>query len=41
MTIGGWISMTFAIGATTGLLLWCCWKLSTTPDVNCEATDEE
>lgn len=41
MTIGGWISMTLAIGATTGLLIWCCWKISTTPDEISDASDAE
>ena len=41
MTIGGWISMTLAIGATTGLLLWCCWKITTTPDASSDVADDE
>ena len=41
MTIGGWISMTLAIGATTGLLVWCCWKITTTPDEGADAADGE
>ena len=41
MTIGGWISMTLAIGATTGLLVWCCWKITTTPDASSDGADDE
>lgn len=31
MTTGGWIMMLFAIGGMTTLLVWCIWKVITTP----------
>ncbi|MDR1964189.1 MAG: hypothetical protein LBQ50_10455 [Planctomycetaceae bacterium] len=32
MTIAGWIMMTIVMGSMTSLLLWCTWKVLTTPD---------
>lgn len=26
MTWGGWIGMSFAVGLTSFLFAWCCWK---------------
>jgi hypothetical protein len=31
MTVGGWIAMVASVGAVTGLLLWCIYKVITTP----------
>ncbi len=31
MTIAGWIVMIVAIGGMTGLLLWCVYKVLSTP----------
>lgn len=31
MTAGGWIMMLLAIGGMTGLLVWCVWKVMSTP----------
>ena len=31
MTAGGWIMMLLAIGGMTGLLVWCVWKVVSTP----------
>ncbi|MDR2440262.1 MAG: hypothetical protein LBE12_12960 [Planctomycetaceae bacterium] len=32
MTITGWITMTIVIGSMTSLLVWCSWKVLTTPN---------
>jgi hypothetical protein len=32
MTITGWITMTVVIGSMTSLLIWCSWKVLTTPN---------
>jgi hypothetical protein len=31
MTAGGWLVMILAIGGMTGLLVWCVWKVVSTP----------
>jgi hypothetical protein len=31
MTLGGWIMMSVAVGGVTGLMLWCIYKVTTTP----------
>lgn len=31
MTLGGWIVMTLSVGGVTGLLLWCIYKVLSTP----------
>ncbi|MFZ5832045.1 MAG: hypothetical protein ACOY3P_18325 [Planctomycetota bacterium] len=31
MTIGGWIVMTLSVGGVTALLLWCIYKVLSTP----------
>jgi hypothetical protein len=33
MTITGWITMTIVIGSMTSLLVWCSWKIMSTPNV--------
>ena len=32
MTIGGWITMIVSVGFVTILLVWCMWKVLTTPE---------
>ena len=31
MTLGGWITMILSVGSVTLLLLWCIYKIITTP----------
>lgn len=31
MTLGGWIVMLLSVGGTTGLLVWCIYKVVSTP----------
>lgn len=31
MTAGGWLMMILAIGGMTSLLIWCIWKVLSTP----------
>jgi len=31
MTPGGWVVMILSVGAVTGLLAWCIYKVVTTP----------
>jgi hypothetical protein len=31
MTLAGWIMMTIVVGTMTTLLIWCVWKVVTTP----------
>jgi len=32
MSAGGWLIMILSVGSVTLLLLWCIWKLVTTPE---------
>ncbi|MDR2755789.1 MAG: hypothetical protein LBC20_08800 [Planctomycetaceae bacterium] len=32
MTITGWITMTVVVSSMTSLLVWCSWKVLTTPN---------
>ncbi len=32
MLLSGWITMTLVVGAMTALLVWCSWKVMSTPD---------
>ncbi len=34
MTVGGWICMLLAISVVSGLFIWCCYKVLTSPAVN-------
>lgn len=31
MTLGGWIVMLLSVGGATGLLIWCLYKVLSTP----------
>ena len=32
MTVAGWITMAVVVGSMTALLVWCSWKVVSTPD---------
>ncbi len=32
MTLGGWVVMILSVGGVTSLLLWCIYKVLTTPE---------
>jgi len=32
MSLGGWMVMFLSVGSVTLLLVWCIWKLLTTPE---------